>query len=441
MLAHLLKRALVLCAAVAGVMACTAQAGLIITPGASDTTIAFEAEIGTIYNFYDDPSKGWVVDGVSSPAAGASGGSYVVATENHYTDPDIPHNSIAFSINFAKTGNYTLYYRDAYTTQDFEDPRDDAANNDSFYYEDGALGGAWTFEEENSIPGISASSWDWANGPSDDITVSSAGTQMWVVGNREDGFMLDRFVLVHEDETATVDDAFLDGLANTQLVPEPFIYREDLEVGGLNDRPYSDVGWSNVETDGDTLTNSTDDPSRVVAGTDFNGQNRSYHGYGSSLAQWLSTSELNFNPADYQDDLAISFLHRESDIEAGDGYRVGFQVGGNWYLQDTLIAGNTALTTYSQSLDSLSFVNWSGAPADDSTPWSVPALGGGSPLPAGQITGLGLMLVRNADDDAFRFDDITVSGTLATVIPEPSTFALATLGLLGLALFGRRRRR
>jgi len=42
---------------------------------------------------------------------------------------------------------------------------------------------------------------------------------------------------------------------------------------------------------------------------------------------------------------------------------------------------------------------------------------------------------------AIDLDTIQVFGTAETILPEPSSFALAALGLLGLAWFGRRRRR
>jgi len=219
MLSSLLNRALALSAGLAVVIASAAQASLVITPGPTDTTIAFEAELGTIDNSYGDPTKGWVVDGVTSPATGASGGSYVVATEHTTSSP--PHNTLTFNIKFAKTGTYTLWHRNAYTTQDFDDTRNSASNNDSFFYEDGTLGDATkTYETLNSYT-TSTSAWEFDSAPSNDITIGSTGITSWIVGNREDGSMLDRFVLVHEDEPATVNETFLEALANTTVVPEP----------------------------------------------------------------------------------------------------------------------------------------------------------------------------------------------------------------------------
>jgi hypothetical protein len=182
--------------------------------------IAFEAEIGDIDNTYDTPSIGWLVDGVTTPPAGASGGSLVVSTENNSDGDPQPHNTLTYNIDFTKSGSYSFWFRAAFTGQGYEDTRTNAPNNDSFYYESGTIDDAtleWT--TLNSLSVLSDTSWKWYNGGAN-IDVSAAGASSWLISNREDGMILDRIVLVHPDYTGTVDAAMLDGLANNP-VPEP----------------------------------------------------------------------------------------------------------------------------------------------------------------------------------------------------------------------------
>lgn len=65
----------------------------------------------------------------------------------------------------------------------------------------------------------------------------------------------------------------------------------------------------------------------------------------------------------------------------------------------------------------------------------------GLALPEGLVTAMGLMLVRSSSGTDFRFDNIQITGTVAAAVLEPSTFALAVFGLLGLAWFGLRRKK
>ncbi len=193
--------------------------------------IAFEAEIGEIDNAYDTPSIGWSVDGVTTPPAGASGGSLVVVNEDHY-DESQPHNTMTYDIDFTKSGSYSFWFRAAFTTQNYEDARDGAPNNDSFFYESGTIGDAsleWT--TMNSLSNLSDTSWTWYSGGA---TVDAvAGTISWHLSNREDGMIIDRIVLVHPDYAGTVDAALLDGLANN-LVPEPStLFLTALGLAGL----------------------------------------------------------------------------------------------------------------------------------------------------------------------------------------------------------------
>ena len=200
------------------VLVCAADAATVIAPDAADNTIAFEAEIGLIDNSFGSSTLGWQVDAGTSPG-GPSGGSWVANTENETAT--VPTNLLSFDINFQKTGGYTIYYRAGYTTVDFQDSRDSAGDNDSFYYEAGPLGGATNFIQQNSIAGLSNTEWVWRNGSNNNITVGASGILNWSVTGREDGFVIDRFVLVHEDETATINATFLDGLSNASVIPEP----------------------------------------------------------------------------------------------------------------------------------------------------------------------------------------------------------------------------
>ncbi|MBT8036723.1 MAG: PEP-CTERM sorting domain-containing protein [Verrucomicrobiae bacterium] len=198
----------------AAALATSVQAATIVQGGLD--TIAFEAEIGSIDNTFDNAALGWEVDGVTAPLAGASGGSLVVAAENHSA---APANTITYNIDFTKTGNYDAWFRAAYTTQDYENFNDTAVNNDSFYYEDGTIGDAPSWREMNGISGLSDTVWLWFKGTTT-VVVGSAGTTDWLISNREDGFIIDRLVLIHEDDVNPVNDAFLDGLSNS-AVPEP----------------------------------------------------------------------------------------------------------------------------------------------------------------------------------------------------------------------------
>lgn len=214
------------------------------------------------------------------------------------------------------------------------------------------------------------------------------------------------------------------------------IYHEGFEDGLAVDAAFSGVGWEAVAANGTTLTNSTANPARIVNATGgFSGARRNYVGNNTTSNLWFTTDEVNLDQSLYLNDLEVSFIHRESDTESGDGFRVGFKIGSSWYIEDTLVSASTTETTSNRSLSSLNFITWAGAPANDSTAWTAPSLGGGTTLPAGTITDMGLMVVNNDNNDSFRFDDVTISGT---PVPEPSATALLALGGLGLVL--RRRK-
>jgi hypothetical protein len=215
---HKRIRALLAIAGLVVLAASSVPAATIYQSGSN--LIAFEAENADINNDFDTAGIGWLVNGVTSPPAEASGGSLVVANENNTNANDNPHNQLSYAIDFTKTGTYSVWYRVAFSSQGYEDARGDSGNNDSFYYEKDTIADAtMTWQEINGIGGLSTSGWTWGTNAAT-LNVSSTGSQDWIVTNREDGLILDRLVLVHADHSGTVDAAFLDNLANSP-VPEP----------------------------------------------------------------------------------------------------------------------------------------------------------------------------------------------------------------------------
>lgn len=183
--------------------------------------IAFETEIGDIDNSdgTQPPSAnpGWIVDGVTTGPmpANPSGDSYVVNTDNDLGNA--PNDTLAYEIDLLNDGGYTAYFRYAYTTQNYEGADDRANQNDSWYYQSGSDGASWT--RMNGV-GPSLTAWKWRAG-GDDVTFSATGTVDWLVSSREDGAILDRIVLISEDNTNTISDTYLDSLDNSTVVPEP----------------------------------------------------------------------------------------------------------------------------------------------------------------------------------------------------------------------------
>lgn len=217
------------------------------------------------------------------------------------------------------------------------------------------------------------------------------------------------------------------------------LYSEDFEVGAgeaVGDwEPLSEAGWKAVETNGNSLTNVAGNPSAILYATDLQGDNRTFQGNSSTLSQWVFTDEPNFS-LDVWTGLTVSFMHRDNGSVS---YRLGFKVddGGDedWYLQDGSIAGSSSTTTSTLIIADTNFIQWTGAPANDASMWSVPAIGGGSAFPTtGQVTAFGMMLVQSESGDRFRFDDIVIRG-----VPEPGSMMILLAGLAGLLLVLRRR--
>mgnify|MGYP006272317491 FL=1 len=173
--------------------------------------IAFEAEVATIDNSFGTPSTGWVVDGATVFPSSPSEGSFVVTTERTTGSP--PTNLLTFDITLINDGGYRPWFRVAYSN---EDTTSSSGFHDSWYFQSGLDGGGWKEDNGNSV---NTSSWTWHNGGAD-VTFSSTGSASWAVSSREDWLIIDRIVLISEDNTDSVDAAYLDGLENS-VIPEP----------------------------------------------------------------------------------------------------------------------------------------------------------------------------------------------------------------------------
>jgi len=92
-------------------------------------------------NSASDPLLGWVLNGVSEPLPpfGASRGGYLVNTENLFLEESIDGfstttNTLGYDIDFQKTGEYRIYFRASFTTEDFQGTSDLPTGNDSIYW-------------------------------------------------------------------------------------------------------------------------------------------------------------------------------------------------------------------------------------------------------------------------------------------------------------------
>ena len=204
------------------------------------------------------------------------------------------------------------------------------------------------------------------------------------------------------------------------------VYVEDFNVGAGVKHAISVAGWTAVASDGTTRTNSV---GVIDWGTDVEGTNRIWN----SVTTWFVSDA----PA-----LASITQVRWLDRQSGVGYRLGLEVGGMWYLSDSLTTSTgggfdpgdgahpgITITDFSSYAAWGAGTSSTGAPADDTEAFDLSTLATAGVLPAGNITRIGLYGTGSQ-----RFDYVEVSGTL---VPEPSTLLLAAFGLLGL----RRRRR
>jgi hypothetical protein len=204
---------------------------------------------------------------------------------------------------------------------------------------------------------------------------------------------------------------------------------------------WADIGWTGVNNAGGTITGKSQtnhvsfppgpymDPTTTIEG------NGRLWGHGGTA--WFVTDAPALSAIDQ-----IRWL----DVNTGKNYRVGLEVGGQWYLSDLLSTSSgggfdpgdgahpgVTLTDFSSG-----FSLWgvgtasTGSPADDAEAWDLSTLGSSGALPSGTITRIGWM---NVSTD-MRGDYFEVSGT---PVPEPSSFAL--LSLAGGMLYLLRRRK
>lgn len=167
---------------------------------AGAATIGFEAE-----TFYAEGGNGFdIVADVD-----ALGGESITTASNSTS----PGNTATYSLTFSEAGDYELYAKILIPGSDNDD-----GGNDSFYAPDD-FGSSPVWEEVNglSVNGPSDTVYHWRNITSDFTSTTydpgGAGTFDFMISGREDGLLIDAFVLSTD---SNLSDTELDA-----VIPEP----------------------------------------------------------------------------------------------------------------------------------------------------------------------------------------------------------------------------
>jgi len=246
-------------------------------------------------------------------------------------------------------------------------------------------------------------------------------------------------------------------------VPE-VIYRETFgnDSGSVQGLSYAD--WTGYYGSGATLLPSSGNPSGTlfsgngaprVAGpvnSDLDSDEPDNGVMDLGFGRLLWPSGGGVSPAlVYTDEYTIdrsaydieSFIWNQANM-GSNNFRVALEIAGQWYVSDTAFSGptNNSSGTFGVNagektldFDTAQWRSLNFSPGSTlGNPGSIVA------LPGGDITSFGLYGTYNATQ---WFDTYTIAATAAAtgpgIIPEPSTFLIWSLGLLG--LIGCRRRR
>lgn len=168
---------------------------------AGAATIGFEAE-----TFYAEGGNGFdIVTDVD-----ALGGEYITTASNSLS----PGHTATYSLTFSEAGDYDLYAKIQVPGNDQQD-----GANDSFYAPDdfGSSPG-WELVNGLSVAGQSDAVYHWRNITSDFTSTTynpgGAGTLDFTISGREDGLLIDAFVLSTDSNLSDTD-------LDNAVIPEP----------------------------------------------------------------------------------------------------------------------------------------------------------------------------------------------------------------------------